>query len=99
MLNSPIVSHQRPDISVGDVTTERYLVTVYYREPTYELFSGAKAEPYHWTFEVEADDVEAAKRESLRQFRELASVSSVGWIRRIVSVRVVSARAGLLQSA
>jgi hypothetical protein len=63
-----------------------YKVTVYYREPTYELATGPRAEPYSWTFEIEALSAEAARNEAMRQFDELARISSVGWVRRVERV-------------
>jgi hypothetical protein len=81
---------QSPDSS------DAYRVTIYYREPTYELFSGKKADPYSWTFEVEAASAQTAELEALRQFDEMARSSSVGWVRRIVRVETeapASARA------
>lgn len=65
---------------------ETYRVTIYYREPTYELATGRRREPYSWTFEVESHSVEAARREAMREFDELARISSVGWVRRVERV-------------
>jgi hypothetical protein len=65
---------------------DTYRVTIYYREPTYELAAGRRAEPYSWTFEVEAFSADSARREALREFDELARISSVGWVRRVERV-------------
>jgi hypothetical protein len=60
-----------------------YRITIYYREPTYELATGRPATSYSWTSEVSASDPAAARELALRQFEELARCSSVGWIRRV----------------
>ncbi len=76
-----------------------FRVTIYYREPTYELFNGRKADPYFWTFEVEASTTEHAELEARRQFEEMARTSSVGWVRRIVRVDTEPPDRPVLRSA
>jgi hypothetical protein len=65
----------------GDAGT--YRVTVYYREPTYELAHGKKEEPYSWTYLIAAASADLARAEAVRQFKEIARLSSVAWIRRV----------------
>ncbi len=69
-----------------------FAVTVYYREPTYELVAGCKAEPYRWTYRVFAPDEANARELALREFEEMARLSSVAWVRRVV--RIDTARVG-----
>ncbi len=76
-----------------------FRVTIHYREPTYELFSGRRGDPYRWTFEVDAATPEGAESEARREFDELARASSVGWVRRIVRVDTEPAAASALRSA
>jgi hypothetical protein len=71
---------------------ETYLVTIEYREPTYELRAGAKPRPYGWTYEIVAADESAARESALEEFRWVTRASSVGWIREVVGVTVRQAR-------
>ena len=66
----------------------RYTVVIRYREPGYELVSGPKAKPYHWTYEVVAQDAAEAQRKAVREFREIEQQSSVGWAREIEDVEI-----------
>ena len=67
---------------------EEYLVTIYYREPTYERYHGAKEKPYHWTYRVRAKGEKSARDGALMEFREMARLSNVGWGREVESVEV-----------
>lgn len=70
--------------------TARYTVCIAFREPTYEAATYPRAEPFTWTLkDVPARDEDEAKQVAVFRFRELAALSSVGWIREIESVRVV----------
>ena len=71
---------------------QEYRVEILYREPTYELHAGPKAEPYRWTYRVQATNEEQAKSLAIEDFRMLERNSSVGWTRVVSEVRV--ARAG-----
>ena len=66
-----------------------YRVRIDYREPTYEARVGAKSDPYSWTYEILATTPQEAAEDALRQFREITRVSNVGWLRQVVSVRVL----------
>jgi hypothetical protein len=68
--------------------THHYEVTIRYREPSYEHSGGHKAEPYRWTFEIDSDDRDGARRLAIGHFREMERLSSVGWIREIEHVDV-----------
>ena len=65
-----------------------YLVEVWYREPTYEASVGPKAEPYTWRYRIRAYSEAEAQERALGQFKALAEVSSVGWVREVVEVKV-----------
>jgi hypothetical protein len=65
-----------------------YTVVVYYREPTYEVRHGDKAEPYQFTYEVMAVDEDDARAAALAQFRATADDSQVGWVRQVLQVIV-----------
>lgn len=69
---------------------QRYTVRIEFREPTFEAATWPRAEPFSWTMEdVEARDEAEARDLAVSRFKELASLSSVGWVREIESVRVV----------
>jgi hypothetical protein len=70
----------------------RFQVTVWYREPTYELVAGPKPEPYFCSYVVTAVDAEHARRIALREFDTIARLSSVGWIRKVVKVEAEELR-------
>lgn len=73
------------------VRRRAYLVRVLYREPTYELQSGKKKDPYSWTYRIEADTEDAAISQALQEFREMERHSSVGWVRVICGTEVTPA--------
>jgi len=62
-----------------------YRVTIQYREPTYEMVAGQKAEPYGWTFRVVARTDDEARDQAVMEFRMMEKLSGVGWTRDIVS--------------
>lgn len=66
------------------------LVEIWYREPSYELRNGEKAEPYRWRFRVHASSEADAIRIALAEFRQIEAISSVGWARDVVDVAVTS---------
>lgn len=66
----------------------RYRVTVSYREPTYEARSGARPNPFRWTYAISAESEEQARASALREFRHTTEMSSVGWSRVVVGVDV-----------
>jgi hypothetical protein len=68
-----------------------FRVTIHYREPTYELHAGPKADPYWWTFRIMARTAAEALKRAISTFREMESLSSVGWTREIVRTIVESA--------
>ena len=65
-----------------------YQVRIHYREPTYELYAGRKKRPYHWTYSISAASPKEAKLLALREFAEMALISSVGWKRKIILVEL-----------
>ena len=90
-LENPSTGAARPESApeqagCGTAGACAFRVTVYYREPSYELAAGYKSAPYAWTYEIDAADAAAAETEALRRFDEMARSSSVGWVRRIVRV-------------
>ena len=66
-----------------------FLVTIRYREPTYELQTGVTRTPYKWTYRIEAITAALAKEIAIGQFHAVAALSSVGWVREVVSVDAV----------
>lgn len=71
-----------------------YRVSIHYREPTYELYSGREhKKPYVVNLEVIALDEAAARKKALEEFRRTWRDSSVGWIRRVERVLVTQMRA------
>lgn len=67
--------------------TQRFLVTIHYREPTYQRHRQVvRRHPYRGRFEVLATDAERAKQIALREFQNTAVQSSSGWIRQVVRV-------------
>jgi hypothetical protein len=69
----------------------RYHVRIEFREPTYELRAGPKAEPYLFGYDVEAASESEAEQSALLEFRETARLSSVAWIRQVLQVVVTPA--------
>ncbi len=70
------------------VRRRAWLVRILYREPTYELESGPKKDPYSWTYRIEAETEERAISMALDEFRMMERQSSVGWIRVICGTEV-----------
>lgn len=66
-----------------------YVVCIEFREPTYEAVTAPRELPYTWTLkDVVAADEDEARAVAVSQFRTLAALSGVGWVREIQSVRV-----------
>ena len=64
-------------------------VRIEFREPTFELATEPRAEPYTWTVDdVEAKSAEEAGSIAVTRFKHLASLSNVGWVREIERVSV-----------
>lgn len=64
----------------------RFLVTVVYREPTYEAYAGKPPTFYRWTFAVDSADERGAKDEALRRFHVMERLSRVSWVREVIEV-------------
>jgi hypothetical protein len=69
--------------------TRPFLVEVLYREPGYETRHGARAEPYRFRYRIHAGNEASARWLALDEFRRISELSSVGWVRDVVSVAVV----------
>ena len=65
-----------------------FQVRIHYREPTYEMYRGPRAKPYHWTYSIAAATAEQAKVLALEEFREMARNSSVSWTREVVLIEL-----------
>ena len=61
-----------------------FLVTVEYQEPTYRQDGHC----YAFTFRVDATSPASAVDVALAEFRTMAVLSSVGWVREVVAVHV-----------
>ena len=71
----------------------RYLVTVHYREPTYERHTHdnvSRLHPYKATYEVFASSEERAMKLAVGSFKFTAMNSSCGWVRLIEQVECVA---------
>ena len=66
----------------------RFVVTILYREPTWEARFGRRARPCGGAFEVDAPDALTALATALVEFKQLEASSFTGWIRDIESVSV-----------
>ena len=73
---------------------EDYKITIYYREPVYELYHGRKAQPFTWTLRVKADDPGAAKDQAIEDFKAMERLSGVNWTREIVAVELTGGLSG-----
>ena len=69
-------------------------MTVFYREPTFDAWSGQKREPFRGTFEVWGDDPAEAVEAAKEEFRRWARLSSVSWVREIVRTECVEVEVG-----
>jgi hypothetical protein len=58
-----------------------YIITVSFREPTYELRAGAKSEPYSAFYRIKARSKEEAERLAMEEFRRMEKNSRVSWTR------------------
>lgn len=70
------------------VRKRAFLVRIFYREPTYELTSGPKKDPYSWTYRITAESEERSIALALEEFRMMERHSSVGWVRVITGTEV-----------
>ena len=69
-----------------------FVVCIEFREPTYELATAPRLEPFTWTVnDIVALDAEEARMVAVERFRTLAALSGVGWVREIETVRVSQA--------
>lgn len=68
--------------------SEDYRVRVHYREPTHELRSGVRREPFLCERIVRASGHEEALRAVMAEFREMKGASAVGWVRVVTKVEV-----------
>ncbi len=68
--------------------TPCYRVRIHYREPTCELYAGAKDQPYHWVYDVDAASPQEAKELALAQFKDMERQSSVGWTRTVILIEL-----------
>ncbi len=73
-------------------TETEYEVTIFYREPSYELRNGRKKDPYTGDYRVRTDTKEKAKELALKQFEEQGDAALVSWIRVVESIRVRKVR-------
>lgn len=64
------------------------VVDISYREPSYESRNGARPNPYRWRYVVDAETVDRATRLAIVEFRRIETMSSVGWCREIVAIKV-----------
>ena len=69
-------------------TQDTYRVRIHYREPTYELYVGAKNRSYRWTYKTRADSPQQAKSRALHEFFRMAQISGVSWSRQVVLVEL-----------
>lgn len=71
---------------------QRYLVTIHYREPTFERHTYGdnvtRLHPFKVRYEVTTltANEERARGLALREFYNMVAHSSVGWVRQIVQV-------------
>ncbi len=68
-----------------------YRVTIFYREPTYELRAGTAGRVYKGSFIVSASSPDSAEAMALREFKDWQKRSSANWVREIVEIRCVEA--------
>lgn len=68
--------------------TGQFLVEILYREPGYEARHGPREQPYRWRYAVSASSPATAEGMALAEFKTIASLSSVGWIREVVAVHI-----------
>jgi hypothetical protein len=80
-------SHTGRERAAPHVT--RFIVELRYREPSYETYHGARAEPYRFRYRIDALSKEAAIEIAIAEFERISALSSVGWTREIVGVDVV----------
>lgn len=64
-----------------------YRVTLFYEEPTFDLWSGSEPRMRRGTYVIEAPTADDAVRLASEEFRRVARASAVPWIREIVGHR------------
>jgi hypothetical protein len=67
----------------------QFIVEIHYREPGYEARHGARDEPFRFRYRIDAGNAESARWLALDEFRRIAELSSVGWVRDVVGVDVI----------
>ncbi len=70
------------------VRARRYVVTIAYREPTFERYAGIGPQLRKGTFVLFAETEEAAAIGAVYEFRRIEALSGVGWSRDVESVSV-----------
>lgn len=75
----------RKSSKLGDLK-KVFLVTIHYREPTYEKKMGRGPKSYKWTFSIKAQDEETAKSKAVAEFKQTTALSWVGWGREVIEV-------------
>jgi hypothetical protein len=70
---------------------KKFRVRILYREPGFEARNGPQDAPFNATYDIKAVDEAAAITLSIEEFHATAKLSSVGWVRKIVSVEVANA--------
>ncbi|MBI3179831.1 MAG: hypothetical protein HYZ27_09235 [Deltaproteobacteria bacterium] len=70
---------------------QAFRVSIAYREPTYELRAGKRAEPFCSTYEIMAASEAEAAATAVHEFNLTTCLSGVGWVRKIVGIQVAPA--------
>jgi hypothetical protein len=74
-------------MSVGTLARV-FIVDIWFTEPTYGLYSGTAAEVRHCLMRVTTSNAAAASDMASAEFRRMAEVSGVGWVREISHIEV-----------
>jgi hypothetical protein len=74
--------------AAGLETVRRYVVTIDFREPTFERHTASGPQTRRGTFIVRASNEDDAIRSATYEFRRIEALSGVGWSRDIESVFV-----------
>jgi len=75
-------------VTVPPMGEREFRVKIYYREPIYELYHGAKDRPYHWTYRVTAVTSRDAQHKAIADFKLMERLSNVTWARHIVAIEL-----------
>jgi hypothetical protein len=70
------------------VRARRYVVSIDFREPTFERHTGSGPRTRRGTFVIFASTEDAAAQGAVYEFRHIESLSGVGWSRDIESISV-----------